>query len=138
MNKSIVMVCLLAVSACGAPALDIQTSPVTVDVKRSVPNAQIGQYTGHTVRSYMSVEGKPTEVAGARCTISSNEISAQVVTPASVVMVQSCCEAIHCLNCCHCCAVACSGATALPPPLSSLLTQLGSTPQSGNPAPMAG
>lgn len=64
--------------------LDIKTAPVNVAY---TGNPKIGHIAGHSnseIRSYRTVDGKRTEVAGAKCRAEGHGFVADFVTPAVV------------------------------------------------------
>lgn len=63
------------------------TQPTVIASTRPALNRDqtLGQ-RGVIIRSYANVEGKRTEVAGARCSLRSNEFSANVTTPGGVAI----------------------------------------------------
>ena len=86
MKQRILALTLIGLAACAEPALDIQSAPLSAEVKRSVQNERIGAYTRHAVRTYTvdPATGAQTEIAGAVCTLQSAELTLRVISPATV------------------------------------------------------
>lgn len=71
----------LALAAC-QPAQQIASKPVKASLRKTVPAEQMLGRTSVVVRTYKKeADGSTSEVTGAKCTLRSRELAAQVTTP---------------------------------------------------------
>jgi len=71
-------------SGCTTPNTDITQPPVNVALKNSNTQTRLLGFTEPVVRSFTKVDGKRSEVVGAKCLLDSAEFSGELVTPAKV------------------------------------------------------
>ncbi|MGB0959196.1 MAG: hypothetical protein ACPGVK_03005 [Halocynthiibacter sp.] len=88
MKKLILLSAALLVSACATPPAKITSRPAQVQFLTTAPNGRIvDKTTKTTVRAFAAIEGSKTkEVSGAQCTLTSDHIRANVVTPQVVML----------------------------------------------------
>lgn len=73
-----------ALTAC-VPAAEI-TTPTQRVATKNLPTERIARFDDATLRTYVEANGKRTEVVGATCKLTSDTITAQVVTPARLLI----------------------------------------------------
>ncbi|OBY24296.1 hypothetical protein A9D60_09890 [Leisingera sp. JC1] len=92
MKKAFCLLALASLTACGEPALKIESEPASFAFLASAPKERLGNgNTKTTVRVFKSVQGSGgktvrKEIRGAKCTLTSDHLRAEVVTPQQVVL----------------------------------------------------
>lgn len=83
-RKAAVIIAGLLVVGCNTTPVEITRDEVTARKLRSIPEARLLRDQTTFVRTYTGTEKKRTEVSGARCTLKTADVTAQVTTPAKV------------------------------------------------------
>ncbi|MEL7107575.1 MAG: hypothetical protein AAGM21_16765 [Pseudomonadota bacterium] len=79
------IIAAMAVAGC-TPPLDITRPDVTARVQDAVPRERITSYRPMEVRTFTSSNGRQVELAGLSCALRSDDLTADVITPARVEM----------------------------------------------------
>lgn len=82
-KKRAFFVAALAVSGCAAK-MDMTAPDVTAGIRDGVDRDRLTSYRPMEVRTYTTQDGQSVEVGGLSCVLSSDEVTAAVVTPARV------------------------------------------------------
>ena len=85
MKNCIWLVAATIVAGC-TPPLEITRADVTARVLDTVPRERVTSYRPMEVRAFTINNGRQTELAGLQCALRSEEVAADVVTPARVEM----------------------------------------------------
>lgn len=92
MKKTFCLLALTALTACVEPPLTIESEPASFAFLASAPKERLGSGTTKTtIRAYQKVmnsdgETSNKEVKGAKCTLTSDHLRAEIVTPQMVVL----------------------------------------------------
>lgn len=92
MKKAFCLLALTSLTACVEPALEIESEPASFAFLAGAPKERLGNGTSQTtIRAFKSVEesgGKTVrkEIRGAKCTLTSDHLRAEIVTPQQVVL----------------------------------------------------
>lgn len=91
-KKTFCLIALTALTGCMEPPLEVSSEPASFAFLASAPKERLGNGTTKTIiRAYQSVEssaGKTTnkEIKGAKCTLTSDHLRAEVITPQQVIL----------------------------------------------------
>lgn len=83
-NIALIGVAALGLAACAPDGLEITSAPQSMKKLRTIPQDRSLGTSVATVRAYVEQGDETVEVAGARCTLRSRDVSATVTTPAMV------------------------------------------------------
>lgn len=91
-EKALCLLALTALTGCVEPPLQIESEPASFAFLASAPKERLGNGTTKTtIRAYQRVvssDGKTSnkEIMGAKCTLTSDHLRAEVVTPQQVIL----------------------------------------------------